>query len=71
MRDDKWQDPNNYIYGVVVRLLGKLMGIRDVLGSKIPRTRMALNVYLKYHFDPFKGRTNYCFRVLALFKKPV
>ena len=44
---------------------------RDVPRPKSPRTGKAKNVYLRWYFDPFLGKTKYCFKVLAPFQKPV
>ena len=40
---------------------------RDVLRPKIPRTGKAKNVYLRYCFDPFLGKTKYYIKILAPF----
>ena len=44
---------------------------RGVPRPKIPRMGKAKNVYLREYSDPFLGKTNYCFKVLAPFQKPV
>ena len=46
------------------------LSIRGVPRLKIPRKGKAKNVYLRQLFDPFLGKTKYCFKVLALFQKP-
>ena len=47
------------------------MDCRDAAGSKIPRTLTASDVYMRQYFDPLKGKTKYCFKVLAPFKEHV
>ena len=44
---------------------------KDVLGSKIPRTWTALNVYIRWYSDPLKSEIKYCFKVVVPFKKTV
>ena len=47
------------------------LSVRDLLGFKILRMWTALNVCIMWHLNPLKCKTEYCFKVLSTFKKPI